>query len=228
MVGTLTADGLTLGSTEIVTIGTGTMTHDGTDMVFNDVVEATGFKPTTTLTECVMLDASAINCTDCATADVTGTNFDYTTADFDSGATEEKGSWSFELPANFAAGSAISVTFTWMSNNAACNAGATADVCWAIDGDSFANDAAFHGGALGGTAVGVTDNCLANGDIMLTPAVSFATHSMVAGERAVVQVFRDTDGTNCAATAANDDLAADASLLAVRFCYEVDNVFSGE
>ena len=36
MTGTLTADGFTLGSTELLTIGSNTLTHDGTDFVFND------------------------------------------------------------------------------------------------------------------------------------------------------------------------------------------------
>jgi len=42
MTGTLTADGFTLGSTEILTIGSGTLTHDATDFVFDDTVTITG------------------------------------------------------------------------------------------------------------------------------------------------------------------------------------------
>ncbi len=38
MAGTLTADGLTLGSTEIITIGAQTITHNATDFVFDDEV----------------------------------------------------------------------------------------------------------------------------------------------------------------------------------------------
>ena len=119
------------------------------------------------------------------------------------------------------------MSFTWVSNNAACNGGTDDDVCWAIDGDSFANDAAWHSGSLGGTAVGVTDRCLANGDLMKTSTVTF-THSMLTGERAAVKVFRDTDGTNCPGGTADDDYAQDAELLAVRFCYTIDTLGSGD
>ena len=155
-----------------------------------------------------------------------GTNFDYTTADFDA-TTEETGAWTFQLPANLS-GTTASLSYTWISNNASCANAATDDVCFVVDGDSFANDAAFHTGTLGGTAVGQTDRCLANGDVMLSPSFTF-THSMVAGETAVVTVVRDLDGSltaNCDTD--DDDLDVDASLLSLRFCYEVDNLASGE
>jgi len=38
MTGTLTADGLTLGANELITLGAQTLTHDGTDFVFNDTI----------------------------------------------------------------------------------------------------------------------------------------------------------------------------------------------
>lgn len=179
-------------------------------------------------TECVMLDASALNCatTDgCTLTDREGDAFDYTTADFDNGATEESGAWTFELPANLT-GTTATWQAVWMSNNATCNGGGLDDVCWAIDGDSFADNVAYHGATLSGTVDGETDKCQTNGAKMLGPIGTF-THSMTAGERAVVTVTRDTDGTSCDA-AADDDLAADASLLAIRFCYEAASIFSGE
>jgi parallel beta-helix repeat protein len=43
MTGTLTADGLTLGANENITLGAQTLDHDGTDFVFNDSVSATTF-----------------------------------------------------------------------------------------------------------------------------------------------------------------------------------------
>ena len=43
MAGTLTADGLTLGANENITLGAQTLDHDGTNFVFNDDVQATGF-----------------------------------------------------------------------------------------------------------------------------------------------------------------------------------------
>ena len=47
MTGTLTADGLTIGSTELLTIGSNTLTHNGTDFVFNDTVAITGYATST-------------------------------------------------------------------------------------------------------------------------------------------------------------------------------------
>lgn len=180
-----------------------------------------------TLTECVMLDAAGLACSftgGCATSTVEGTNFDYRTADFDN-TTDEDGSWVFELPVNLS-GTTATWEAVWISNNAACDGGASADVCWTIDSGSFGNDDAFNTGALGGTLDAETDKCLANGDIMVGPAGTL-THGMTASERAAVVVSRDVDGGNCAG-AGDDDLAADASLMSIRFCYEVNNVFSGE
>jgi len=42
MTGTLTADGLTLGANENITLGSQTLDHDGTTFVFNDDVNVTG------------------------------------------------------------------------------------------------------------------------------------------------------------------------------------------
>ena len=42
MTGTLTADGLTLGTSENITLGSKTLDHDGTEFKFNDSVNSTG------------------------------------------------------------------------------------------------------------------------------------------------------------------------------------------
>ena len=47
MTGTLTADGFTLGSTEILTIGTNLFTHDGTDFTLDDTLTITGYASST-------------------------------------------------------------------------------------------------------------------------------------------------------------------------------------
>ena len=47
LIGTLTADGLTLGSTEILTIGTNLFTHDGTDFTLDDTLVVTGYASST-------------------------------------------------------------------------------------------------------------------------------------------------------------------------------------
>jgi hypothetical protein len=202
----------------------GVMTAQGTA-----TITATNVVPVTTLTECLSLDAAGITClgtggcTD--PADIDGTNFSFKTAAFATDA-DDLGSWAFELPDNLS-GTTASVTFIWFSDNAACNGGADDDVCWTIDGGSFADDAAFETGALGGTEAAVTDKCTADGDIMRSAAVTF-THGMTAGQTAAVLVRRDTDETHATCTAGSDDYAQDAKLRAVKFCYEVDNVFSGE
>ena len=187
------------------------------------------FIPAATKTECLTMLASAITCkatggcTD--PADIDGTNFSYRGAAFSNSA-DQSGNFTFKLPENLS-GTTASVKFGWISNNAACSNGTDDDVCWEIDGDSFANDAAFNSGSLGATSVGVTDRCLADGDILVSPAVTF-THSMVAGETAVVAITRDTDESTTECAANDDDYAQPATLLWVEFCYEVDNVFSGE
>lgn len=194
----------------------------------NNVHDGNGIPMASTYpTECLMLDAAGGVCDTtggCTSATVEGTNFDYRTMDFATGA-DSTASWAFELPDNFV-GTTAQVYFHWVSNNAACNGGVDDDVCWSLDSASIANDGTWHTAGLSGTADGVTDRCLANGDLMKTGALTF-THSMTAGQRAMVVVTRDTDGALCAGTA-DDDYAQDASLLAVRFCYTVDNVFSGE
>ncbi len=62
MAGTLTADGLTLGANENVTLGAQTLDHDGTDFVFNDSISVTGDVSGTTIggiTEASLVDKAA-------------------------------------------------------------------------------------------------------------------------------------------------------------------------
>ena len=60
MVGTLTADGLTLGANENIQLGAQLLDHDGTDFVFNDTVRATEFTTGPTATPNVfMIDSHA-------------------------------------------------------------------------------------------------------------------------------------------------------------------------
>lgn len=47
LTGTLTADGLTLGSTELLTIGSNLFTHDGSDFTLDDTLEITGYASST-------------------------------------------------------------------------------------------------------------------------------------------------------------------------------------
>ena len=175
-------------------------------------------------TECVMLDASAITCDDatgCTTATVNGTNFSYRTATFDT-TTAQDGFWTFELPDNFDATAAASVTYTWTTADACAS---NDDVCFKVDGGSVGNDAAWDAATLGGTLVGITDICNAASERYESAAFSF-THGMTAGERAILSILRFTTGTGDGCTA--DNVGSDVRLLAVKFCYEVDNVHSGD
>ena len=55
MTGILTADGLTLGANENITLGAQTLDHNGTDFVFNDSVNVTGELDTTGTTTALEL-----------------------------------------------------------------------------------------------------------------------------------------------------------------------------
>jgi hypothetical protein len=174
-----------------------------------------------------MLEGSGINCSaagGCSVADVAGTNFDYTVAVFT--AADEDGTWAFQLPDNLT-GTTAAVSIIWSSADAACNNGADDDVCFTVDGDSVTESGAWETAALGGTMVGVTDRCHTDGDLLEADFPSF-THSMTAGERAIVQLARDDDGTDAECVVGDDDYSGNAQVLAIKFCYEVDAIFSGE
>lgn len=183
----------------------------------------------TSQTECVMLDASGINCSTvggCATTDEAGDNFDYATADFDSGDTDESGTWSFNIPDNIT-GTTFTAQVYWTSNDAACTNEAADDVCWTVAGSGIANDGDWDGATLG-TAQGIEDVCIAVGDLMVSVVSDAVTHGWAADERAIVQITRDADASPHADCPDADDYPADARLLSLKICYEVDNVFSGE
>lgn len=181
----------------------------------------------TSKTVCAMLDAKGISAfatNGCTLGSKSGTNHEYASCDFATG-TDNSGSYAYELADNLT-GTTAQVTFIWQSTNAACNNGTDDDVCWTIDGDSVAADGAWDTATLGATLAAVTDRCTAQNTKLVTSPVTF-THSMVAGERAIVVIRRNVAGTDCGA-AADDDYAQDAEFLAARFCYEIDNYYSGE
>lgn len=202
----------------------------GLDNIFGDNEAAGAFDLDNSQTECMYLPAGSVTChttggcTDPAQID--GTNFSFMASAFATDA-DDAGSFVWVTPSNLA-GTTATIQFYWFSDNAACNGGADDDVCWVVDGDSFADDAAFETGTLAGTAVGVTDKCTADGDIMVSSAATF-THSYAADQPTVLVVTRDVDGgTSACAGAGDDDYTQDAKLVGVRVCYEVDNIFSGE
>ena len=189
---------------------------------------------TTTATECISLKTGDASCATTGGCDLVngdfdtqGTNFDYKRASFDASA-DERATWIFETPTNMTGLTGV-VTVAWLADDVACDGGATRDVCWTLDGDSFADAGVWNTGALGGTLVSVTDNCATDGSLQRVALPTF-THSMGPDEVGVLVIARDVDGTDGAGcnAAGDDDLAANAVIVSARFCFEVDNVFSGE
>lgn len=190
-------------------------------------IGATGMPITPAATECLTLTVIGASCAagGCNKGVVLGTFFHYDVARFaNSPVPDESATWIFEVPDNI--GTTAVVSIGWHSNSAACDGGATRDVCWTVDGDSFVDASAFETGTLDAALVAVTDNCAGDGELMVVALPTF-THSMVGGELGALVVARDADGGNCAG-ATDDDYVNQADLVSVRFCYEVDNVFSGE
>lgn len=62
MGGTLTADGLTLGANENITLGSQTLDHDGTDFAFNDSVNITGAATTSASVDAAEFCISGASC----------------------------------------------------------------------------------------------------------------------------------------------------------------------
>ena len=202
--------------------------------------------------ECVMLEASAINCsttTGCAlveTIDVAA--FDYTTADFE-GTTDsdEDGTWSFQLPKNLNGTTFVAHPF-WSSPtvndcidlwsdagdpqttgapDGLCDTGRAdkdSSVCWGVSARGVGNGEDWETVAFG-TMVYLDDVATSVNDLYETGDIT-VTHTWSPGERATVKILRDNTAvpTGCSF----DDFEADVSLHALEVCYTVGNVFSGQ
>lgn len=160
-----------------------------------------------------------------ATAAVNGTWFSYSVPSF-SGTGENTGTFLWRTPSNFT-GSTATVQFIWKAANAACDNTDTDDVCWAIDGDSFADTEVFDGAGLYGTVAGVSQRCYLANSLNMTTPITF-THSMEADEVAVINVVRSVSGEFCGADSTKDDFEFFAMLIGLRFCYSVTNPLAGE
>jgi len=140
---------------------------------------------------------------------ISGTNFPYSVLAFDT-SVDEKCFWQFPVPNNWD-GSTVTVTYYWTAD-----AGA-GTVAWEIDSDSYANDAVFKTGALGGTAVETVDTLIATGDMHVITSGAFTT-SWVAGQMATVALFRDVS---------SDTLTGDAYLIGISITIGIDEVDEG-
>ena len=184
---------------------------------------------TALLRECVYLDATSIvvpSSNGCELTTVTGTNATYRVCNFDQ-TTDESGFFAFGLPRNLA-GSNATIEVTWVSNNAACDNGATRDVCWGVETNGAVNDGVWHSISLSSSQVVEDDRCIANGDLLTYLFAATITHGWTADGRAMVRIFRDADEDTTGCAAGEDDYAADASFLSLRLCYQVDTLASGE
>lgn len=175
-------------------------------------------------TECIMLDASGINSdttNGCAfNGNVAGTVFDFSVCDFDS-STDEFGAWTFNLPENLT-GSTFAATYFW--STATCTSSTNDDVCFTIAAAGVSNNEAWDAATLG-TAAGDEDTCTTALFLYESPEIT-VTHGWVAGDRAIVEASRDQDGG--LAACADDNISNDVRLHAVRVCYEVNAIWSGE
>lgn len=200
-------------NTQIVPAGGGAVSADGS--------------VSTALTECIhfeMLEGAPPG--DAGGTESVHTAFSFRGYTFGTGV-DTFTSMTFRVPDNYESGSAVVAYIEWFANHGACSGQTdTDDVCWNVDTGSFAADDSLDG-ALGGTAVQVTDNCTLNNTLLRT-SVSIATPAWTAGDLGVIFVQRDGDNSTAGCTADNDQFAQTAVLGGLTLCYEADNVFNGE
>lgn len=206
---------------DIITSGTARMTVASA----GSVTFATPMLINPAQTECLFFTADDLLCNDaagCAKETLTGTVFDFPTAAFDQ-TTQENGFIEFTLPDNLdVTATTAGITVWWTIDPTTACATATETVRWQIDGGSFANDEQFRNATLAGTVLTVGDNCTnADTDNIYEIGPNAFTHAMAAGEHAVLELRRQ-------AADVADDYNDDAHFIALEFCYEIDNVFSGE
>lgn len=183
----------------------------------------------TSQTECIVLNAGGATQKAAGTSALTtydGTNFSYPAWDLDS-ATDEQIDWNYGLPPNVI-GTTATVEVRWSA--AACTAATADDVCFVWNGGGLQDDDALHTAAFSGTETFIQDKCSAANDEQWAAATSWTHGYDVASPKdngAVFQIIRE-QVADATCTGDNDAITGDVKLLAVRICYEVENVFSGE
>jgi hypothetical protein len=163
----------------------------------------------------------------CAVGSTAGTNFDYETLDF-AAAADDTGSFVWPCNKNM---DFTNSTFEilWTSDHANCDGGATRDVCWVVDTLVLDDDEVLETAAMAGAGGAVTDRCTADGDLMVTSAavLGWDQTALTDDGLCVVTLTRDVDGGGCGA-ATDDDYDQDADVVGVRFCYDKNNLHTGE
>jgi len=162
------------------------------------ILTAAGGSPTTTS-----------GCAASAKVEAATNDVDYYVLDFDA-TTQEFAFWNVQMPDNWD-GSTITARFVWTS--AAGGAGGT--VVWGIAARAYNNDDAID--QAYGTAIEVSDDWIANGDVHITADTAAITvgGSPAGGRYVAIRVYRDPAD-------ANDDLTGDARLMAVQIEYGIN------
>lgn len=188
--------------------------------VFTQSEAAGNFDFTISQTECITLMGSSITCHNapngCTNDGVTYTSNGpgFYSFSFPDAATRY-GAFYFKTPANMTGTTAI-LKIGWF-DDVTCNG----VVVWTVDGDSFAHDGNWWNGGLAGTLITTNSaSCTAVTDIQITTTAAF-THSMSPDEFAVLELART-------GASGSDTNTGAANIAFLEFCYEVDNINSGE
>jgi len=188
--GTTTID---TGLTGVIRADSGILSVDALNVTRNIILTAAGGWPSTTN------GCSANTLVEYGTNDQ-----DLYHLDFATGA-DKFAQWTTVLPDDYNAGT-VTAIFYWT-----CTGGGSAEtVKWYLQGFAYADDAPID--STWGTAVGVADTWIADGDVHVTAATGAITigGGPAAGELCQWRVYRDVS---------EDDLGVDARLLAVKIIY---------
>lgn len=150
--------------------------------------------------------ATTSPCSDATKVEAGTNDIDYWVLDFDT-SSDEVAFKNFQMPDNWDAGV---IQFRYIWTNAA---GLTTEtVNFALSGRSFANDDAIDQAV--GTAVGVSDTWIAQGDVHISSWSSDVTlaGTPAAGEYVHLEIMRDVS---------EDNLTGDARLMAVQLRYKI-------
>jgi hypothetical protein len=224
------------GSVQVYTDGTG-----NTEVVLpnnsigpDELTDELGVSASNTRTECEWLDAKAMGC---GAGECVGptcsklANVVYCSSTFTNSG-DPFGAWWYRLPENFAASGDIQFNVWWSPANInSCNyAGGGDDACWTIGTNSFGDGDAspLLTMARPTNDVAVNDTCTGNDELLVSGDIDIvsASHGLTAGELTQIEIVRYTTAAGPCGT--DDNINSVINLYGAKFCYEVDNTFSGE